>query len=171
MLGLTFRLRTKLLKMKVSLIVVGKSDLGAISTLVEGYVKRLHHYCKFELITAKTMAKTKGLSLKEILDYEAKEIQKHLNPKAHIVLLDDKGVQKSSTEFALFIEKKREEAIVELCFIIGGAYGFSKSVIAMGHHSLSLSKMTFTHQLVRPLFLEQLYRAFTILNNEPYHHE
>ena len=157
--------------MKVTLIVVGKSDLGAISELIREYEKRLNHYCKFELLTAKTISKTKGLSVKEILEYESKELQKHLNPKAVLILLDDKGVQKSSLEFSSFIGDMRQKAVPELCFLIGGAYGFSDQIRFMCSHKLSLSAMTFTHQMVRPFFLEQLYRAYTILHNEPYHHE
>ena len=157
--------------MKVTLIVVGKSDLGAISTLIADYEKRLKHYCRFELLVAKTVTKAKGLSVKEILEYESREFQKHLNPKAVLVLLDDKGAQKSSLEFSAFLGNMRERAIPELCFLIGGAYGFSEHIRSICPHKLSLSKMTFTHQMVRPVFMEQLYRAFTILNNEPYHHE
>ncbi len=157
--------------MKVTLIVVGKSDLGAISALIREYEKRLKHYCKFELLTVKTITKTKGVSVKEILEYESKELQKHLNPKAVLILLDDKGLQKNSLEFSSFIGDMQQRAISELCFLIGGAYGFSDHIRSMCSHKFSLSAMTFTHQMVRPIFLEQLYRAFTILHNEPYHHE
>ncbi|MGA0011731.1 MAG: 23S rRNA (pseudouridine(1915)-N(3))-methyltransferase RlmH [Flavobacteriaceae bacterium] len=157
--------------MKVTLIVVGKSDLGAISTLIAEYKNRLKHYCRFELLVAKSVTKAKGLTVKEILEHESREIQKHLNPKAVLVLLDDKGAQKSSLEFSAFLGDMRERAVPELCFLIGGAYGFSEHIRSICLHKLSLSKMTFTHQMVRPIFMEQLYRAFTILNSEPYHHE
>lgn len=157
--------------MKVTLIAVGKTDSGAISALADEYQKRLSRYCSFTLLIAKTLTKSKNLSEKEILDYEAKEILKHLNPKAFIIALDNKGQEKSSVAFAQFIGQKRDLGISECCILIGGAYGFSTRLDALIQIKLSLSKMTFTHQMVRPIFLEQLYRAFTILNNEPYHHE
>jgi len=157
--------------MKVTLVAVGKTDTGAISALSDEYQKRLSRYCNFTLRIAKTLTKSKNLSEKEILDYEAKEIIKHLNPKAFVIALDDKGQVKSSVDFAEFIANKRDSGISEWCFLIGGAYGFSSHLEPFIQAKLSLSKMTFTHQMVRPIFLEQLYRAFTILNNEPYHHE
>ncbi len=157
--------------MKVTLIAVGKTDSGAISALADEYQKRLSRYCSFTLLIAKTLTKSKNLSEKEILDYEAKEILKHLNPKALVIALDDKGQIKSSVEFAQFIGQKRDSGVSECCFLIGGAYGFSSRLEPHIQAKLSLSKMTFTHQMVRPIFLEQLYRAYTILNHEPYHHE
>ncbi len=157
--------------MKVTLVAVGKTDSGAISALGDEYQKRLSRYCSFTLLIAKTLTKSKNLSEKEILDYEAKEILKLLNPKAFVIALDDKGQVKSSIEFAQFIAQKRDSGVFEWCFLIGGAYGFSSSLEPLIKTKLSLSKMTFTHQMVRPIFLEQLYRAFTIINHEPYHHE
>ena len=157
--------------MKLLLITVGKTDNKLISQLIEEYVKKVNFYIPLELKILPDVKKSRKTPEKEQKILEGDSIKKCLQPSDYIVLLDDKGKQLTSIEFSKYIENKMISVSKRLIFIIGGPYGFSEEIEAISNEKLSLSKMTLTHQMVRLLFTEQLYRAMTILNNEPYHHE
>ena len=157
--------------MKILLIAVGKTDNKLISQLIDEYIKRINFYIPIELKTLPDVKKSKNLSDKEQKTLECNSIKNCLQPSDFIVLLDDKGKQLTSKDFAKYIENKMTSVSKRLVFLIGGPYGFSEEIVAVSNEKLSLSKMTLTHQMVRLLFTEQIYRAMTILNNEPYHHE
>lgn len=153
------------------MIVVGKTDMKEVETLVAMYAKRLNHYVRFAITTIADVRNTKKLSEGEQKRLEGEAILRLLTPSDYLMLLDEHGAELRSIEFADLIEKRMSAGIKRLVFLIGGPYGFSEAVYARANGKLSLSKMTFSHQIVRAIFLEQLYRAFTILKNEPYHHE
>jgi len=157
--------------MNIELIVVGKTDMKEVETLVAMYSKRLNHYVRFAITTIADVRNTKKLSEGEQKRLEGEAILRLLTPSDYVMLLDEHGAELRSIEFADLIEKRMSAGVKRLVFIIGGPYGFSDAVYARANGKLSLSKMTFSHQIVRAIFLEQLYRAFTILKNEPYHHE
>ena len=156
--------------MKLTLIAIGKTDDRLISQLIDDYLKRVNFYIPVEMKTISDIKKGKKISEKEQIILEGESIRKCLQPSDYIVLLDDKGKQFSSVQFAKYIEKKMVSISKRMVFIIGGPYGLSEEIKKISNEKISLSKMTFTHQMVRLLFTEQLYRAMTILNNEPYHH-
>lgn len=156
--------------MVIDLIVVGKTDSQNVAELVEMYRKRINFYLKFNIITIPDIKGAK-LSQENQKREEGALIMKQLSDGDYVVLLDDKGAQHTSMEFATWIQKRMSASTRRLCFIVGGPYGFAEQVQKRADGLLSLSKMTFSHQIVRTIFTEQLYRAFTILNNEPYHHE
>jgi 23S rRNA (pseudouridine1915-N3)-methyltransferase len=156
--------------MKIIFLVVGKTENNNLIALQEEYVKRLSRYVGFEAVVIPELRNTKNLTENEQKEREGDLILKHLSINDEIILLDEKGKQYSSVEFALFMEKKMLESLKRLVFVAGGAYGFSQKIYARANGLLSLSKMTFSHQMVRIFFTEQLYRAFTIINGEPYHH-
>lgn len=167
-----FNIKEKLLNsMKVVLMSVGKTDDTSFAQIIDTYKNRLKFYISFELEYIPDLKKTKNLSQKEQKTLEGKTILNRIHSSDHIVLLDDKGIQYSSLDFAQFIEKRTHYVSKRIVFIIGGPYGFSEEIYNRANEKISLSKMTFTHQMVRLVFIEQLYRAMTILNNEPYHHE
>lgn len=157
--------------MTIKLIAIGKTDNKAIIELVEEYSKRLNFYIKFEFEVIPDLKNTKSLS--EILqkEKEGELILKKLIPSDDLILLDERGKSYSSMDFSQFIQKKMNAGLKQLIFVIGGPYGFSDAVYTRANGKLSISKMTFSHQMIRPFFIEQLYRGFTILRNEPYHHE
>lgn len=157
--------------MTIKLIVVGKTDNKAIIALIEEYSKRLNFYIKFELEIIPDLKNTKSLS--EVLqkEKEGELILKNVIASDDLILLDERGKSYSSMEFSDFLQKKMNAGLKQLIFVIGGPYGFSDEVYARANGKLSISKMTFSHQMIRPFFIEQLYRGFTILRNEPYHHE
>lgn len=157
--------------MNIELIVVGKTDMKEVETLVAMYAKRLNHYVRFAITTIADVRNTKKLSEGEQKRLEGEAILRLLTPSDYLMLLDEHGAELRSIEFADLIEKRMSAGIKRLVFLIGGPYGFSEAVYARANGKLSLSRMTFSHQIVRAIFLEQLYRAFTILKNEPYHHE
>lgn len=157
--------------MKAVLLSVGKTDDPLYTELIEVYRKRINFYLPFELEFIPDIKKGKGTSEKEQKTREGEQILSRLQPGDYVVLLDDKGRQYSSTEFARFMEVKSHSVPKRIVFVIGGPYGFSDEVYGKANEKLSLSKMTFTHQMVRLIFAEQLYRAMTILRGEPYHHE
>jgi 23S rRNA (pseudouridine1915-N3)-methyltransferase len=157
--------------MKVILLSVGKTDDLFFAQIIEEYKKRVNHYISFEMNVVPDLKNRKNLSEKEQKTEEGNMILKTLQSSDYIVLLDDKGKQYSSVELARFMEKKMHSVPKRLVFVIGGPYGFSSEIYERANEKLSLSKLTFTHQMVRVVFAEQLYRAMTILNNEPYHHE
>lgn len=157
--------------MQIKLISIGKTDNQAIQSLVNEYSKRLNFYIKFEFEIIPDLKNTKSLS--EILqkEKEGELILKKLSPSDDLILLDERGKSYSSMDFSEFIQKKMNSGLKQLIFVIGGPYGFSEAVYSRANGKLSISKMTFSHQMIRPFFIEQLYRGFTILRNEPYHHE
>ena len=157
--------------MNIELIVVGKTDMKEVEALVSMYTKRLNHYVRFAITTIADVRTTKKLSEAEQKRLEGEAILKLINDSDHLMLLDEHGMELRSIEFADMIQRRMSAGIKRLVFVIGGPYGFSDAVYQRANSKLSLSKMTFSHQIVRAIFTEQLYRAFTILKNEPYHHE
>jgi 23S rRNA (pseudouridine1915-N3)-methyltransferase len=157
--------------MQIRLIAIGKTDNKAIISLIDEYSKRLNFYIKFEFEVLPDLKNTKSLS--EILqkEKEGELILKKLIPSDELILLDERGKSYTSIDFSEFLQKKMNSGLKQLIFAIGGPYGFSDEVYSRSNGKLSISKMTFSHQMIRPFFIEQLYRGFTILRNEPYHHE
>ena len=157
--------------MNIELIVVGKTDMKEVEALVAMYTKRLNHYVKFAITTLADVRNTKNLSAAEQKRMEGEVILRLITDSDHLMLLDEHGLELRSIEFADLLQKRMSAGTKRLVFVIGGPYGFSDAVYQRANSKLSLSKMTFSHQIVRTIFTEQLYRAFTILKNEPYHHE
>ena len=156
--------------MNIKLINIGKTT---VPYLIDGeldYMRRLQHYLKLERLDLKEYKSVKKQSKELLKKKEAELILKQLNPKDIVVLLDEKGKQMNSEQFSVWLEKKQMIGPKQIIFITGGAYGFDQSVYSRADELLSISKMTFSHQMIRLLFLEQLYRAKTILNGEKYHH-
>ena len=157
--------------MKIKLIAVGKTNA---KYLVEGekeYEKRLKHYTKFEEIIIPDVKQSGKLSENELKKKESQMILGKLENSDHVILLDDKGKLYSSLQFSEFLQQKMNSGLKSLVFVIGGAYGFSDELYQIANSKFSLSKMTFSHQMVRIIFKEQLYRGFSILRGEKYHHE
>lgn len=157
--------------MKIILLSVGKTDNKQFAQLVDEYRKRVNYYIPFETQIVPDIKNRKTISEKEQKTLEGNLLLKSLLPTDYVVLLDDKGKQFSSVEFAGYLERKSHTVPKRLIFMIGGPYGFSQEIYDAANEKISLSKMTYTHQMVRLIFAEQLYRAMTILHNEPYHHE
>jgi len=157
--------------MKIKLISIGKTDNQSLEILIQNYMARLKHYIKFEFIAIPDVKSTKNLSLKQQQIKEGELLLKTITTTDFIVLLDEKGREFRSIDFANYLSKKMLAGTKQLVFIIGGPYGFSEDIYKIAHQKISLSKMTFSHQMVRLFFTEQLYRSFTILKNQPYHHE
>lgn len=157
--------------MQIRLIAVGKTDHPAIQTLLDEYIKRLGFYIKFEMEIIPDLKNSKSLSEAAQKEKEGELILKKVQISDELVLLDEQGKQHSSVDFSEYLQKKMNAGLKQLIFVIGGPYGFSESVYQRANGKISLSKMTFSHQMVRVFFTEQLYRAFTILKNEPYHHQ
>lgn len=153
------------------MVVVGKTDMREVEALVQMYTKRLNHYVRFAITTIADVRNTKKLSEGEQKRLEGEAILKLITDSDYVTLLDEHGAELRSIEFADLIQRRMSAGTKRLVFVIGGPYGFSEAVYARANGKLSLSKMTFSHQIVRAIFLEQIYRAFTILKNEPYHHE
>ncbi len=157
--------------MNIELIVIGKTDSKEIASLVELYARRVNRYCRFAVTTLPDVRNTKSLSIKQQRTAEGEAILHQLTEGDYVTLLDERGTEYRSVEFALWLQKRMNSGVKRLVLVIGGPYGFSDEVYARADAQLSLSRMTFSHQIVRAIFAEQIYRAFTILNNEPYHHE
>lgn len=157
--------------MQIKLLAVGKTDSAAIAELTEIYTKRLTRYIRFEIQIIPDLKKRAKLSFEQQKKQEGDLILNQLSPSDFVVLLDEAGKQFTSMAFANYLQQRMNSGIKNLVFIIGGPYGFSEEVYQRANSKLSLSKMTFSHQMVRLFFAEQLYRAFSILNNEPYHHQ
>lgn len=157
--------------MKTTLLVTGRTADPRFSALIDDYVQRTKHYIPFEVEVIPELRNTKSLSGEQQKEKEGELIRKSLLPGDYIVLLDERGREYRTVEFAGWLEKKFGTVSKRLLFIIGGPYGFSPQIYKMAQESVSLSKMTFSHQMVRLIFTEQLYRAVTILNGDPYHHE
>ena len=161
----------KIQKMKIVLLAIGKTNEQYLIEGISQYQKRLKHYTQFEMLELPNIKNTKNFSNAELIKREGELILKQLQSSDHLVLLDDKGKDFTSSKFSEKLQSWMLSGKKRLVFVIGGAYGFSKNVYARGNEKLSLSKMTFSHQMVRLFFVEQIYRAYTILNNEPYHHQ
>ena len=155
----------------MKLILIGKTKSKFLLDGESEYQKRLKHYCKFSELIISDIKNAGKLSKKELKEREGNLILESIKNSDYVILLDDKGITLSSIEFSEFLNKKMASSTNELVFIIGGAFGFSESVYQRANIKLSLSKMTFSHQMVRLIFKEQLYRAFTIIKNEKYHHK
>ncbi len=156
--------------MECTLLCVGKTDQTELKQLIALYQNRLQHYTKFSLVVIDDIKNSKNLSEKQQKEAEGKAIEKQLNAGDRIVLLDENGKQFNSVGFSEWINKQQISGLKRLVFIIGGPYGFSAEIYSRVQQKISLSHMTFSHQMVRLFFVEQLYRAHTILKNEPYHH-
>ena len=156
--------------MKITLLVVGKTTDSRLQSLIDDYAQRLTHYVPFDIQVIPELRNAKSLSENQIKEQEGIEILRKITPSMDVILLDEHGVERRSIEFADWLQKKMS-AGRDLFFIIGGAYGFSPAVYERANGKLSLSQMTFSHQMIRLLFVEQAYRAMTILRGEPYHHE
>ena len=156
--------------MKTILIQVGKTTNKHFVAGISDYVERIGHYMPFEVITTPELRNTKNLTEEQQKQAEGELILKQLQPADTVVLLDEHGHEYRSIEFARWLEQKQQTAR-RLVFIIGGPYGFSPAVYARANEQLSISKMTFSHQMIRLTFTEQVYRACTIIKGEPYHHE
>lgn len=157
--------------MKIVFVQTGKTKGKEIQKLEEEYYKRLGRYVSFQKVVVPDLKNTKALREDEVKKQEAALIQKEFQPGDHIVLLDDKGKQYTSIKFANHIQQIMNRGVRRIVFVIGGPYGFDQSIYDVAQEKLSLSLMTFSHQIIRPIFAEQLYRAYSILNNDPYHHE
>ncbi|MEO6150758.1 MAG: 23S rRNA (pseudouridine(1915)-N(3))-methyltransferase RlmH [Mucilaginibacter sp.] len=157
--------------MKIVFLTVGKTEDAYLKDGIDKYVKRLKHYTKLEIIDLPELKNTKALTPEQQKTKEAELILKKITPLDHVVLLDEKGTEFSSKQFAAYLDKKAISSTSAIFFIVGGPYGFDQSVYTRANDKLSLSQMTFSHQMIRLLFVEQLYRAYTIIKGEPYHHD
>jgi 23S rRNA (pseudouridine1915-N3)-methyltransferase len=157
--------------MKIKLIVVGKTNKQYLIQGEKEYEKRLKHYCKFEEYVIPGLKSAKNISQNELKSKEGKLILKQISSPDEVIILDDKGKSYSSMDFSSLLNQTMVKRVKNLVFIVGGAYGFSDEVYKRSNAQLSLSKMTFSHQIVRLIFKEQLYRAFTITKGEKYHHD
>ncbi|MDC1062950.1 23S rRNA (pseudouridine(1915)-N(3))-methyltransferase RlmH [Flavobacteriales bacterium] len=157
--------------MKIVLLTLGKTSQKNIKEEILLYIKRLSHYTDFELLEIPSLKSSKKLNQSELKKSEGQMIMKSFNNSDYVVLLDENGKSYSSIDFSKKIEKFRLNSFKRVVFVVGGAFGFSDELYSYCNEKLSLSNMTFSHQMVRLFFIEQLYRAFTIINNEKYHHQ
>ena len=157
--------------MKVVLLVVGKTTDRHFEAGIAEYASRLSHYLQFSIEVIPELKSTRSMSQGEQKEREAIMIAKALQPSDHVVLLDEHGTERTSMEFAAWMQRKMAMGLRRLVFIIGGPYGFADSVHMLAKEKVSVSRMTFSHQMIRLIFVEQIYRAMTILGGEPYHHE
>ena len=157
--------------MKVVLLCIGKTSKNFLIEGEDEYVKRLKHYLKFEMKELPAVKASKNISEDEVKEKEAVLIQSYLKNGDTVILLDEKGKDFTSVGFSKFLQKQFNRGGQRLVFIVGGPYGFSDKIYKIAESKISLSKMTFSHQMIRLFFIEQLYRGMTILKGEPYHHE
>ncbi|CAM1348647.1 MULTISPECIES: 23S rRNA (pseudouridine(1915)-N(3))-methyltransferase RlmH [Tenacibaculum] len=157
--------------MKIKLLAIGKTDNKHLIQLIDEYQNRLKHYIKFTLEIIPDIKNVKNLSEQQQKEKEGDLILSKLQPTDQLILLDDKGKHYTSIEFSQYLQKKMNSGLKQLVIVIGGPYGFSDTVYKKASGKISLSKMTFSHQMIRLFIVEQIYRGFTILKNEPYHHE
>ena len=157
--------------MNIRLLTIGKTDNKSLQTLIDDYTKRLSFYVKFDLEIIPDIKNVKNLSEAQQKEKEGELILSKITPTDHLILLDENGKTFSSVGFSDFLQKKMNAGIKTLVFVIGGPYGFSDTVYQKAQSKVSLSEMTFSHQMVRLFVIEQIYRGFTILRNEPYHHQ
>jgi 23S rRNA (pseudouridine1915-N3)-methyltransferase len=157
--------------MKITFITVGKTEDAYLKDGIEKYVKRLKHYTKLEMLEIPELKNTKALTEEQQKNKEAELILKKITPQDHVILLDENGMEFTSVQFANYINKRSVSSSANLIFVVGGPYGFDQSVYQRANDKISLSRMTFSHQMVRLFFVEQLYRAYSIIKGEPYHHQ
>ena len=157
--------------MKITLLTVGKTDRDWVKQGLDIYVSRLKHYIPFSMVEIPELKNVSALSKDQIKTKEGELILKNIRPTDDLILLDELGKEYTSVELAKVIQEKISYTGKDMVFVIGGAYGFSPEVYSRANSKISLSRMTFSHQMVRAIFAEQLYRAFTIMKGEPYHHE
>ena len=157
--------------MKITLLVIGKTDDKNLAQLIELYKNRLKHYIKFDLEIIPDLKNSKNLSHEQQKEKEGALILSKIQNTDHLILLDDKGKDYTSLEFSRYLQKKMSSGSKRLVFVVGGPYGFSDAIYKKAMGKVSFSKMTFSHQMIRLFVVEQIYRGFTILKNEPYHHE
>ncbi len=157
--------------MNIDLITIGKTDSSAVAEITGEYSRRINRYAKFSVTMLPDVKKTGRTAESAQKRAEGEMLLRQFAAEDFVVLLDDKGTPYSSVEFAAWLQKRMNSGVRRLCFAVGGPYGFSPEVYSRANDSVSLSLMTFSHQIVRIIFVEQLYRAFTILHNEPYHHQ
>lgn len=156
--------------MKITLAVVGKTETGFVRQGIEEYVKRLQHYVQFNIQYIGDVKSTRNLSEEQQKTAEGKSLLAALDSSDHVVLLDEHGTERTSMDFSGWLQRRMSSGCKRVVFVVGGPYGFSQEVYRRANEMISLSKMTFPHELVRLIFVEQLYRGFTILRHEPYHH-
>jgi 23S rRNA (pseudouridine1915-N3)-methyltransferase len=157
--------------MKITFITVGKTEDAYLKDGIEKYVKRLKHYTKLEMVDIPELKNTKALTEDQQKAKEAELILKKITVQDHVILLDENGMEFTSVQFANYINKRSVSSSANLIFVVGGPYGFDQSVYQRANDKISLSRMTFSHQMVRLFFVEQLYRAYSIIKGEPYHHQ
>ena len=157
--------------MKITLLTVGRTDVEWVRKGLDLYVSRLRHYVPFSLIEIPELKNVSALAREQIKQKEGELVLKALKPSDCVILLDERGREYRSIEFSAMLEDRMSRGGRDLVFVVGGAYGFSDAVYSRSDEKISLSKMTFSHQMVRTIFAEQLYRAFTIIRGESYHHE
>ncbi|CAM3897901.1 MULTISPECIES: 23S rRNA (pseudouridine(1915)-N(3))-methyltransferase RlmH [Flavobacterium] len=157
--------------MNIKLLTIGKTDNRDLQSLIDEYTKRLSFYVKFDMEIIPDIKNVKNLSEAQQKEKEGELILSKITPNDHLILLDENGKTFNSVGFSDFLQKKMNAGIKTLVFVIGGPYGFSDSVYKQAVGKVSLSEMTFSHQMVRLFIIEQIYRGFTILRNEPYHHQ
>lgn len=157
--------------MKIALLTVGKTDRDWVKQGLDIYMARLKHYITFSVNEIPELKNVSALSKEQIKAKEGDLILKNIRPTDEVILLDEHGKEYSSLEFASLLQNKINYESKDIVFVIGGAYGFSEPVYKRANSKISLSRMTFSHQMVRAIFAEQIYRAFTIMKGEPYHHE
>ena len=155
--------------MNIKLIVVSKTDIPYLQTGIDEYIGRLKHYCDFEMVVIPALKNLGKASPEEVKEREGQLILKQIEKADQVALLDEHGKEHTSVGFSEYLQKQMNSGTRTLAFVIGGAFGFSPAVYAAASHKISLSQMTFNHQMVRLFFVEQLYRAFTILRHEKYH--
>lgn len=157
--------------MKITLLAIGKTNVKYLQEGIEQYIKRLSHYIPFEFKILPDVKTTKGLTQEKQKEMEGQMFLNCIQSGDIVVLLDEKGKEMTSREFSVFLDKKMVTVAKNLIFVIGGPYGFSQEMYNRANEKLSLSKMTFSHEMIRMFFIEQIYRAMTILKGEPYHHD
>lgn len=157
--------------MKITLLLVGKTAFPYINEVISIYEKRLSHYVNYSRVEIPELKGVQAMSKEQIKEKEGELILKNIKNTDDVILLDERGNTFTSLEWAAHLQKKINYEGKDIVFVIGGAYGFSQKVYQRAGSKISLSKMTFSHQIIRVIFLEQLYRAFTIMKGEPYHHE
>lgn len=157
--------------MNIKLLVISKTDTPYLQDGIDTYVNRLKHYVNFQIEVIPALKDQKGATPELIKQREAALLQKRLEGADRIILLDEHGQSPTSVGFAQYIQKQMNSGVRTLVFVVGGAFGFAPEIHRLAHDKISLSPMTFNHQMVRLIFVEQLYRAFTILKGEPYHNE
>ena len=158
-------------KMKITLAVIGKTEVGFVRQGIDEYVKRLQHYVQFNIQYIGDVKSTRNMSEAQQKTAEGKSLLAAIDTSDYVVLLDEHGTERTSMDYSQWLQRRMASGSKRLVFVVGGPYGFSPEVYDRANEKISLSKMTFPHELVRLIFVEQLYRAFTILRHEPYHHE